>query len=150
MENIKIIARNKKAALEYFFLETFTCGIVLKGTEIKSIRKGSVSITEAYCRVAKGELFIFDMHIAKFSQGNIFNHEELRVRKLLARKSEIRSLEKKVVLEGLTIIPLELYLERGLAKIKIALAKGKKIYDKREDLRKKDLNLETKKALKRI
>ncbi len=135
-------------AFEYFFLEIYECGIVLTGTEIKSIRKGNTSINEAYCQIKAGEIFIYDMHIAKFTQGNIFNHEEKRVRKLLLHKKEIKSLEKKVVLEGLTIIPLEVYLENGLAKIKIALAKGKKAYDKREELKKKDLEQESKKALK--
>lgn len=149
MENKKIISRNRKASHNYFFLETFECGLVLKGTEIKSIRAGGVSISEAYCQVKNNELFIYDMHIAKFSHGNIFNHDELREKKLLAHKKEIRYLQKKVSLEKLAIIPLELYLENGLAKIQIALAKGKKSYDKRDDLKKKDLDLERKRTLKR-
>ncbi|MFA6627220.1 MAG: SsrA-binding protein SmpB [Bacilli bacterium] len=149
MENIKIIARNKKASHEYFFIETFDCGLVLTGTEIKSIRLGQVSITEAHCQVKENELFILDMNIAKFDKGNIFNHEEKRVRKLLAHGKEIKNLSKRVSLEGLTIIPLELYLERGLAKIKITLAKGKKNYDKREDLKQKDIKMAVKKAMKR-
>ncbi len=149
MESIKVIARNKKAAHEYYFLETLECGMVLTGTEIKSVRQGAVSINEAYCQVKDDELFIVDMNIAKFDKGNIFNHQETRMRKLLAHKKEIRVLGKKVVLEGLTLIPLEVYLDRGLAKVKVALAKGKKAYDKRDDLREKDLNLEVKKAMKK-
>lgn len=149
MENIKVIARNKKAAHEYFFLETFECGIVLTGTEIKSVRLGQVSISEAYCQVKDNELFMIGMNIAKFDKGNIFNHQETRERKLLAHRKEIKYLAKKVILEGLTVIPTEIYLEHGLAKVNIVLAKGKKSYDKREDLKQKDLNLEVKKAMKR-
>ncbi|MDD4212542.1 MAG: SsrA-binding protein SmpB [Bacilli bacterium] len=149
MENIKVIARNKKAAHEYFFLETFECGIVLTGTEIKSVRLGQVSISEAYCQVKDNELFMIGMNIAKFDKGNIFNHQETRERKLLAHRKEIKYLAKKVILEGLTLIPTEIYLEHGLAKVNIVLAKGKKSYDKREDLKQKDLNLEVKKAMKR-
>ena len=135
MEKVKIITRNKKANHDYFILDKYNCGIVLTGTEIKSIRGGKVSIQDAYCVVKDGELFIINMHIAKYEQGNIFNHKETRTRKLLANRSEIRKIHSKVSQEGLTLIPLSIYIEKGLAKIEIAIAKGKKQYDKREDLK---------------
>ncbi len=135
MENIKIIARNKKAAHDYFILEKFDCGIVLTGTEIKSIRAGRVAIQDAYCNIKNSELFIINMHIAKYKEGNIFNHDETRNRKLLAHKREIRKMHGKVSEEGLTIIPLTVYLKEGLAKLEIAICKGKKSYDKRDDLK---------------
>lgn len=135
MEKVKIITRNKKANHDYFILDKYNCGIVLTGTEIKSIRGGKVSIQDAYCVVKDGELFIINMHIAKYEQGNIFNHKETRTRKLLANRSEIRKIHSKISQEGLTLIPLSIYIEKGLAKIEVAIAKGKKQYDKREDLK---------------
>lgn len=135
MEKVKIITRNKKANHDYFILDKYNCGIVLTGTEIKSIRGGKVSIQDAYCVVKDGELFIINMHIAKYEQGNIFNHKETRTRKLLANRSEIRKIHSKISQQGLTLIPLSIYIEKGLAKIEVAIAKGKKQYDKREDLK---------------
>lgn len=117
-------------------------GIVLTGTEIKSIRENKVSIQDAYCQVKDGELFIYNMHIAKYRQGNIFNHEETRTRKLLAHKREIRKLEGSVSRAGHTIIPLTLYIKNGLAKLEIAVCKGKKLYDKREDIKKEAMKRE--------
>ena len=149
MENSKkIIARNKKASHEYFILNTLECGIVLTGTEIKSIRMGKVSIQDAYCQVKNNTLNIYNMHIAKYDLGNIFNHQETRDRVLLAHKKEIRKLAQKTVLEGLTIVPLTVYLSTGLVKIEIALCKGKKNYDKREDLKKEAIKKDVKKVMK--
>lgn len=132
-EGKKTIARNKKANHDYFLLEHYDLGIVLKGTEIKSIRSGKVSIQDAYCHIKNNEMWIVNMHIGKYEQGNIFNHDETRTRKLLAHRSEIKKLLGKTTQEGLTLIPLAVYLEHGFAKIEIALAKGKKLYDKRDD-----------------
>ncbi len=149
MENSKkVIARNKKASHEYFILDTLECGIVLTGTEIKSIRMGKVSIQDAYCQVKNNTLNIYNMHIAKYDLGNIFNHQETRDRVLLAHKKEIRKLAQKTVLEGLTIVPLTVYLSTGLVKIEIALCKGKKNYDKREDLKKEAIKKDVKKVMK--
>lgn len=141
-----VVVRNKKAAHDYFILEKLECGIELRGTEIKSIRSGKVSLQDAYCRIKNGELFVINMHIAKYEHGNIFNHEEKRDRRLLAHKSEIRRLAGRLQQEGLTLIPLTLYFAGGLAKLEIALCRGKKIYDKREDLRKEAVRKEIEKA----
>ncbi|HOA63853.1 MAG TPA: SsrA-binding protein SmpB [Bacilli bacterium] len=143
-----VIARNKKAHHDYFILETYEFGIVLKGTEIKSIRKHKVSIQDAYCQIKNNELFVINMHIAKYEQGNRFNHEETRTRKLLAHKREIRRLLGRVSQEGLTLIPLEVYIVRGRAKLEVGLAKGKKSYDKREDLKKESAKRQIERALK--
>ena len=148
MEKRSIVARNKKAAHDYFILDKYDCGIVLTGIEIKSIRKNKVSIQDAYCKIEGNELMVLNMHIAKYDQGNIFNHKETRERKLLAHKSEIRRLTGKVTLEGLTLIPITVYLERGLCKVEIALCKGKKAYDKRDDLKEASLKQEIMKAEK--
>lgn len=144
----KIVARNKKARHDYFVLESFECGIVLTGTEIKSIRASKISIQDAYCQIKNEELYIINMHIAKYKQGNIFNHEETRNRKLLAHKKEIKKMMGKVTQGGLTLIPLEVYIINGLAKIEIALAKGKKQYDKRASIKEKTVNREIQKRLK--
>ncbi len=148
MEKTSIIARNKKAAHDYFILDKYQCGIVLTGTEIKSIRLGKASIQDAYCRVEDEELFVINMHISKYEQGNIYNHLETRKRKLLVHKNEILKLSEKSAQDGLTIIPLSLYLEDGLAKLEIAVCKGKKNYDKREDLRQEAVRQEIAKANK--
>lgn len=144
----KVIARNKRATHDYYILDDYEAGIVLSGTEIKSIRAGKVAIQDAYVQIKNGDAIVINMHIAKFDQGNIFNHEETRNRKLLLHKKEIRKLENKIKLEGLTIIPLELYLKGGLAKLKIGLAKGKKDYDKRDSLKEEALKREQRKNLK--
>lgn len=148
-KGIKVIARNKKVGHDYFILDTYEVGIVLTGTEIKSLRLGKVSINDAYCQIKNNELVIYNMHISKYDKGNIFNHSETRDRILLAHEKEINRLMGKVTLEGLTIIPIEVYLKEGLAKLKIAICKGKKNYDKRDDLKKKDVNIEIKRAMKR-
>ena len=145
---MKIMAQNKKAYHEYFVKETYEAGIVLTGTEIKAIRAGKASIQDAYIKIKDFEAFIVNMHIAKYEQGNIFNHKELRDRRLLLHKREIRKLQQKIQLEGLTIIPLKVYLNDGLAKIEIAVCQGKKLYDKRQDLKEKDSRRKVEKALK--
>ena len=145
----KIVARNKKANHDYFILDTYECGIVLTGTEIKSVRLGKVSLQDAYCDIIHNEMFVIGMHIAKYSMGNIFNHEELRKRKLLLHRKEILKLFGQVKQESLTIIPLEMYFVEGLAKVKIGLCKGKKLYDKREDLKEKTRKREVDESIKR-
>lgn len=137
---MKIISKNKKAYHDYFIEDTFEAGIVLSGTEIKSIRAGRVNISDAYVRTTRSnEAFIINMHIAKFKQGNQFNHEETRERKLLLHKSEIVKLRSKTKRDSLTIVPTKVYLSRGRAKLEIGLARGKKKYDKRRDLKEKDI-----------
>lgn len=137
---MKILVNNKKVAHEYFILDTYECGIVLKGTEIKSIRLGKFSIKESYVRVKDYEMFIVGMNISKYEYGNIFNHKEDRPKKLLMSKREIIKLGQKVKLEGLTLVPTKVYLKEGLCKVEIALCKGKKLYDKRESQKEKDVN----------
>ena len=144
----KIICQNKKAHHEYFIEETYECGIVLQGTEIKSIRLGKTSINEAYCHVQKGEMFIEGMHIAKYEQGNIFNHDPERKRKLLLHRREILKLNNQVSREGYTLVPLSVYIENGKCKIELAVAKGKKLFDKRETLKEKTLKQEQEKHFK--
>lgn len=144
----KVIATNKKAYHDFFILDTYECGIVLTGTEIKSVRQNKISINEAYCFIEEKELFVGGIHIAKYEKGNIFNHDEARNRKLLAHKREIIRLESKVREKGLTLIPLSVYLIEGIAKVEIALVKGKKLYDKREDLKIKTAHRAIEKSLK--
>jgi len=145
----RIIANNKKAYHEYFVLEKLECGIVLTGTEIKSIREGRCSIKEAWCNIVGEELFINGMHIAKYENGNISNHEELRVRKLLAHKKEINKLMGIVSQQGYTLTPLEIYLNSsGKAKVLLGICKGKRNYDKRQTLKDKDTKRAIERALK--
>ena len=134
-----ISIKNRKASYEYQFIDTYEAGIALKGSEIKSIREGKVSLPEAFCHFQKGELFIKSMTISQYTEGTYNNHDPLRERKLLLKKVELEKLRKKSEEKGLTIIPTKLYINsRGLAKIQIALARGKKLYDKRESLKQKD------------
>jgi SsrA-binding protein len=138
-----IVIRNKKASHDYEFLEKFIAGIMLKGTEIKSIREGKATLTDSFCQFRNGELFIKGMHIAEYWWGNLNNHDPLRERKLLLNGKELKKLEKKVRETGLTVIVIKVFInERGLAKAEIALAKGKKEYDKRETLKRKDADRE--------
>lgn len=148
MIKLKIIAQNKKASFDYFILEKYECGIILKGTEIKSIRATKVSINDSYVRIKNNEAFIINMNIKKYEMGNIFNHDETRERKLLLHKNEIIKLYNKTILDGLTIIPLKVYLKDGLCKVEIGLCKGKKNYDKREALKERDQKLHIQKTLK--
>ncbi len=130
---------NRRATFEYHFIDTYEAGIMLQGTEIKSIRRGNANLSDAYCVFVKGELFIRSMFIAEYDFGNVFNHDPRRMRKLLLRGGELRKLEKKVKERGFTIVPYRLYLsERGFAKVEIALAQGKKSYDKRDSIKEKD------------
>lgn len=147
-EEIKVVARNKKASHEYFILETYEAGIVLVGTEIKSVRNTKVSIQDAYCEIKHQEMYVQNMHIAQYEKGNIFNHKEVRERKLLLHKKEIIKLFSKVQLEGLTIIPLEVYINNGICKIKIGLCKGKKLFDKRNDIKEKSVKRDIEKNYK--
>ncbi|MBO4908120.1 MAG: SsrA-binding protein SmpB [Lachnospiraceae bacterium] len=137
-EHTKLIANNKKAFHDYFIEEQYECGIVLVGTEVKSLRMGKCSIKEAWVRIDKGELWIMGMNISPYDKGNIFNVDPMRVRKLLVHRSEINKLDARVAREGYTLVPLDVYFSKGRAKVKIGLAKGKKNYDKRETIAKKD------------
>lgn len=148
MEKVKIIANNKKAYHDYFVLSELECGICLTGTEIKSVRLGHVSLNDTYCDIKNNQLTCINLHIGKYEKGTIFNHEEKRDRILLAHKSEIRKLNQKVKLEGLTIIPISMYFVRGLVKVKIALCRGKKKYDKREDMKKETMKREINKNIR--
>ncbi len=139
---IKIVAKNRKASHEYFLLDTYEAGLVLQGSEIKSIRAGQISLAEAYVQVDGSEAWLMDAHIAPYAQASIYNHEPRRPRKLLLHKVEIRRLWNEVRKKGVTIVPTKVYLKEGRAKVEIALAKGKKLYDKREAIAKRDLQRE--------
>ena len=145
---MKIICQNKKASHDYFLLDTYEAGIKLKGTEIKSIREGKTNINYSYVIVKDSKVYIVNMFISKYEKGNIFNHDERRQRELLLHKKEINKVAGKVTVEGLTLIPTKVYFVDALVKVEFAIAKGKKLYDKREDLKQKDMARETAKALK--
>ncbi len=145
---MKIVSQNKKAFHDYFILETYEAGIVLQGTEIKSVRKGSVNLKDSFIRIKNDEAFIENMHIAPYEQGNRFNHEPLRTRKLLLHKKQIKKLQKEIKENGLTIVPTKLYFNTSKLKVEIALARGKKLYDKRQDLKAKDAKRDVERALK--
>ena len=130
---------NRKASFNYTIIDEYECGIELKGTEIKSIRKGSANFNDCYGRIKNGEVFLINMYIGKYEEGNIFNHEETRERKLLVHKNEINRIEKEITLNKYTLVPLKLYFKRGKAKILLGLAKGKKLYDKRQTIKERDL-----------
>ena len=147
-DSIKIIADNRKASFDYFLEDRYEAGLVLTGTEIKSLRKGSCNIRDSYIVVRNGEAYILNMHISKYDEGNIFNHDPLRTRKLLLHKKEINKLIGTVKVQGLTLIPTKVYLVRGRAKVEFAVAKGKKNYDKREDDRKASIKKEMRKYAK--
>ena len=144
----KMIANNKKAYHDYFILDTYEAGIALAGTEVKSLRMGKCSIKEAFVRIEKGEVIIYGMHISPYEKGNIFNKDPLRPKKLLMHKSEIRKLVGKIAEQGYTLVPVEVYFKGSLVKVQIALAKGKKLYDKRQDIAKKDMKREMERDLK--
>lgn len=146
--SIKIVATNRKASHEYFILENFEAGLALQGSEIKSIRAGQISLAEAYIRTDGNEAWLVEAHIAPYEQASIYNHEPRRPRKLLLHKKEIRYLWNEVRQKGVTIIPLKVYLKEGRAKIEIALAKGKKLYDKRETIAKRDFQREVERGFK--
>lgn len=140
---------NKKANYDYIIEDTYEAGIVLKGTEIKSIREGKANLKDSYAIYKNGEIFILNMHISAYDKGNIFNHEETRTRKLLLNKKEIYKIRDAIEREGYTIVPIKLYFKGNKAKILIGIAKGKKNYDKREAIKKKDIDREIKKELKK-
>lgn len=141
-ESIKLVANNKKAYHDYFIEEKYECGISLAGTEVKSIRQGKVSVKEAYVEIDGGEAWIEGMNISPYDHGNLFNRDPVRKRKLLLHKTEIRKLAQAVQQDGYTIVPLSVYFKRGKVKIEIGLAKGKHSYDKRQDIRKRDITRE--------
>lgn len=144
----KLIANNKKAYHDYFILDTYEAGIALCGTEVKSLRMGKCSIKESFIRIENGEMFIYGMHISPYEKGNIFNKDPLRVKKLLLHKAEIHKLLGKMKEKGMAVIPLRVYFRGSLVKVEIGLAKGKKLYDKRADIAKKDQKREAEREFK--
>lgn len=144
----KVISSNRKAYHEYTIFDKFTAGIVLSGTEIKSIRKGMINLKDSFAKIENGEVFLYKCHISPYEQGNRFNHEPERVRKLLLTKKEIMKMLGKVKKENFTIVPLELFLTCGFAKLEIGLAKGKKLHDKRDDIAKKTQDRDMQRAMK--
>ena len=147
-ETQKLIANNKKAFHDYFIDETYEAGIVLHGTEVKSIRMGKCSIKESFIRIEDGEVFVYGMHVSPYEKGNIFNKDPLRVKKLLMHKYEINKLMGKVAEKGYTLVPLQVYFKEGKAKVEIGLARGKKLYDKRDTIAKKDAKREIEREFK--
>ena len=144
-ESQKLIANNKKAYHDFFIDETYECGIALHGTEVKSMRMGKCSIKEAFVRIEDGEVFVYGMHVSPYEKGNIFNKDPLRVKKLLLHKYEINKLLGKIKEKGYTLVPLQVYFKDGKVKVEIGLARGKKLYDKREAIAKKDQRIEAEK-----
>ena len=144
----KLIANNKKAYHDFFILDTYEAGISLAGTEVKSLRMGKCSIKESFIRIEDGEMFIYGMHISPYEKGNIFNKDPLRVRKLLLHRAEINKLLAKTKEKGMAIVPLKVYLNGSLVKVEIGLARGKKLYDKRDDIEKKDQKREAEREFK--
>ena len=147
-ESQKLIANNKKAYHDFFIDETYECGIALHGTEVKSMRMGKCSIKEAFVRIEDGEVFVYGMHVSPYEKGNIFNKYPLRVKKLLLHKYEINKLLGKIKEKGYTLVPLQVYFKDGKVKVEIGLARGKKLYDKREAIAKKDQRREAEKEFK--
>ncbi len=144
----KLIANNKKARHDYFIEDTFEAGIALCGTEVKSLRMGKCSVKESFVRVEKGEVYIYNMHISPYEKGNIFNRDPLRVKKLLLHKYEINKIMGQMQQKGYTIVPLNVYFKGSLVKVEIGLARGKKLYDKRQDIAKRDQKREAEKQFK--
>ena len=146
--SVKLIANNKKAYHDYFIEDTCEAGIALHGTEVKSLRMGKCSIKEAFIRVEKGEVFVYGMHISPYEKGNLFNRDPLRVKKLLMHRYEINKMSGKITEKGYTRVPLRVYLKGSLVKVEVGLARGKKLYDKRADIAKKDMRREAEKEFK--
>lgn len=144
----KLVANNKKAYHDFFIEEKYECGIALHGTEVKSMRAGKCSIKEAFIRIENGEVFVYGMHVSPYEKGNIFNKDPLRVKKLLLHKQEINKLLGKIKEKGYTLVPLQVYFSKGKVKVEIGLARGKKLYDKRDDIAKKDARRETEREFK--
>ena len=147
-DNYKLIANNKKAYFDYFIEDTWEAGIALHGTEVKSVRMGKCSIKEAFIRVEDGEVFVYNMHISPYEKGNIFNKDPLRVKKLLLHRHEVNKILGEVTQKGYTLVPLQVYLKGSLVKVQVGLGRGKKLYDKREDMAKRDMQREIDRALK--
>ena len=147
-ESKKLIANNKKAFFDYFIEDKYEAGIALHGTEVKSLRLGKCSIKESFIRIEKGEMYIYNMHISPYEKGNIFNKDPLRIKKLLLHKYEINKLAGEIQQKGYTLVPLSVYLSGSLVKVEIGLARGKKLYDKRQDIAKKDQRREAEKNFK--
>ena len=147
-ENSKLIANNKKARHDYFLEETYEAGIALHGTEVKSLRMGKCSIKESFIRIENGEMMIYGMHVSPDEKGNIFNKDPMRPKKLLMHRAEIRKLQGKLAEQGYTLVPVQVYFKGGLVKVQVALAKGKKLYDKRQDIAKKDQRREAEREFK--
>lgn len=147
-EAMKLVANNKKAYHDFFIEEKYEAGIVLHGTEVKSMRLGKCSIKEAFIKIENGEVFVYGMHVSPYEKGNIFNKDPLRVKKLMLHKMEINKLSGKISEKGYTLVPLQVYFKDGRAKVEIGLAKGKKLYDKRQDIAKKDQKREAEKEMK--
>ncbi len=144
----RIAIRNRRARHEYEVLEKYEAGIVLTGTEVKSLRAGKANLQDAFARFDRGELWLYNLHISPYEQGNRFNHDPLRPRKLLLQKRELRNLVGQVEQKGLTLVPLDIYFTRGIAKVTLALARGKQLHDKREDLRRRSAEREMERAYK--
>lgn len=144
----KLIANNKKAYHDYFIDETYEAGIALHGTEVKSMRMGKCSIKESFIRIENGEVYVYGMHVSPYEKGNIFNKDPLRVKKLLMHKYEINKLQGKIKEKGYTLVPLQVYFKEGKVKVEVGLARGKKLYDKRADIAKKDQRREAEKEFK--
>ncbi len=144
----KVISTNRKARHDYHIDESFEAGIVLTGTEVKSVRNARVNLKDSYARIENGEIFLYNLHISPYEQGNRFNHEPLRVRKLLMRKMEINRLYGKIREKGYALIPLKIYLTMGLVKVELGLARGKKLYDKRRDIAERDSKREVERAFR--
>lgn len=144
----KIITTNRKAFHDFTIFDKFTAGIVLTGTEIKSIRKNAINLKDSFCKIEDGEIFLYNCHISPYEQGNRYNHKAERTRKLLLTKKEILKMHSKIKKEGYTIVPLEVFIVKGFAKVEIGLAKGKKLHDKRDDIAKKDQKREIDRASK--
>lgn len=147
-ESRKLIANNKKAFHDYFIEDTWEAGIALVGTEVKSLRMGKCSLKESFIQIHKGEVFIYNMHISPYEKGNIFNKDPLRPRKLLVHRYEINKIVGKIDQKGYTLVPLQIYFKGSLVKVEFALAKGKKLYDKREDIAKKDAKRNIERSIK--
>ena len=146
--NFKLLANNKKAYFDYFIEDKWEAGISLFGTEVKSIRMGKVSIKESYIKIENGEVFVYNMHVSPYEKGNIFNRDPIRVKKLLLHRAEINKITGKIAEKGYTLVPLQVYLKDGLIKVEVGLAKGKKLYDKRDSIAKKDVRRENEREFK--
>ena len=147
-ENIKLIANNKKAYFDYFIEDKYEAGISLHGTEVKSLRMGKCSVKEAFLRIESGEVYIYGMHVSPYEKGNIFNKDPLRVKKLLMHKFEIMKISGQLATKGYTLVPLQVYFKGSLVKVEIGLARGKKLYDKRQEIAKNDIRREAEKDFK--